>query len=69
MAETYKITSSNLSHGGGDSVLVDSFKRVITEGAKSISPIDAGLMSVLMCLKAKESASTNTFQEIKYPDR
>ena len=28
---------------------------------------EAGLLSVLMCLKAKESAETRTFQEIKYP--
>ena len=27
----------------------------------------AGLLSVLMCLKAKESAATNTFQEIEWP--
>lgn len=67
--QTFKIEASNLSHGGGDTVLVDNFKRVITQGAKSMSPLDAGLLSILMCLKAQESDKTNTFQEIKYPDR
>ncbi|MEN6357501.1 MAG: Gfo/Idh/MocA family oxidoreductase [Armatimonadota bacterium] len=69
VVETYRVEGGNLSHGGGDTVLVDNFKRVITEGAESIAPIEAGLLSVLMCLKAKESDKTNTFQEIKYPDR
>lgn len=68
MVETHKLDSAALSHGGGDTVLVDSFVRAITEGKPSVSPISAGLLSVLMCLKAKESSLTNTFQEIKWPD-
>ena len=66
--ETYKTDSSMLSHGGGDTVLVDSFVQVIRDKAKSVSPLSAGLLSVLMCLKAKESNATNTFQEIKWPE-
>lgn len=67
--ETYKMDSASASHGGGDTVLVDNFVRVIRDGTKSVSPISAGLLSVLMCLNAKKSAETNTFQEIRYPDR
>ncbi|MHB9036631.1 MAG: Gfo/Idh/MocA family protein [Armatimonadota bacterium] len=66
--ETYRMDSASASHGGGDTVLVDNFVRVIRDGAKSVAPISAGLLSVLMCLKAKESAETNTFQDIRYPD-
>ena len=66
--ETHKMDTSNASHGGGDLVLVDNFVRVIRGEQKTISPLSAGLLSVLMCLKAKESAATNTFQEIKYPN-
>ncbi len=66
--ETYKTESGVMSHGGGDTVLVDSFVRMIRDGKPSVSPLSAGLLSVLMCLKAKESSLTNTFQEIKWPD-
>ena len=34
---------------------------------KSVAPLEAGLLSVLMCLKAKRSAETRSFQEIAYP--
>ena len=66
--ETHSAQSAQASHGGGDPVLVDNFVRVIKGERKSVSPLSAGLLSVLMCLKAKESAATKTFQEIKYPD-
>lgn len=67
--ETYKMDTTSASHGGGDTVLADNFVRVIRGEAKSVSPLSAGLLSVLMCLKAKESAATRTFQEIRYPDQ
>jgi len=67
--ETYKMDSAAASHGGGDTVLVDNFIRVIRGECKSVSPMNAGLLSVLMCLKAKESSITRTFQDIRYPDR
>ena len=67
--ETHSVASGKASHGGGDTVLVDSFVRVIKGERKSVSPLSAGLLSVLMCLKAKESAATKTFQQIKYPDK
>lgn len=67
--ESYKMDTTNASHGGGDTVLADNFVRVMRGEQKSVSPLNAGLLSVLMCLKARESAATNTFQEIRYPDR
>lgn len=67
--ETYKMESNPATHGGGDTVLVDSFVRIMKgEDHKSVSPLSAGLDSVLLCLKAKESAATKTFQEVKWPD-
>lgn len=66
--ETYKIDASGATHGGGDTVLVDSFVRVIRDGKPSVSPLSAGLESVLLCLKAKESSITGAFQDICYPD-
>jgi predicted dehydrogenase len=66
--ETHKLDTSNTSHGGGDMVLVDNFVRVMRGEQESISPLGDGLLSALMCLKAKESAATDTFQEIAWPD-
>lgn len=64
--ETYKLDSSKMSHGGGDDVLALNFIRVMQGSEKSVAPIDAGLLSVLMCLKAKVSSETNTFQDISW---
>lgn len=64
--ETHNLRTSGATHGGGDTVLVDSFVRAIRGERKSVAPLDAGLLSVLMCLKAKESAATKTFQEISF---
>lgn len=65
--ETYRTDSKAASHGGGDTVLADNFLRLIRGEAESVSPLSAGILSVLMCLKAKESAETNTFQDIEFP--
>ncbi len=66
--ETYSVDTTNASHGGGDTVLAENFVKMIQGTGKSVSPLRAGLLSVLMCLKAKESAATRTFQNIEYPD-
>ncbi len=66
--ESYKTQTASASHGGGDTVLADNFLRLMRGEQESVSPLNAGLLSVLMCLKAKESAATNTFQQICYPD-
>ena len=65
--ETYRTDSKAASHGGGDTVLADSFLRIMRGEAESVAPLSAGILSVLMCLKAKESARTNTFQNIEFP--
>lgn len=69
--ETYTIDPVALSkgHSGGDSALLENFIDIVKgKDVKSVSPLDAGLLSILMCLKAKESAITKTFQDIKWPD-
>ena len=65
--ETIKLDSAAHSHGGGDAILARNFIEVIRDGAPSIAPLSTGLLSTLMCLKAKASAETNTFQDIAYP--
>jgi hypothetical protein len=51
-------------HGGGDEELALNFIRIMQGREESKSPIQAGILSALMCLKAAESSRTNTFQEI-----
>lgn len=64
--ETYELTEE-AGHFGGDAVLARNFIEVMKGKAKSSAPLDAGLLSAWMCLKARESARTNTFQPILWP--
>lgn len=65
--ETYSLDSTD-GHGGGDGILLDAFVKLVEGKADvSISTLDDGLLSALMCLKAKESAATDTFQKIVWP--
>ena len=66
-SETIQLDSAANAHGGGDAILARNFVDVIRDGAPSITPLSTGLLSTLMCLKAKESAETRTFQDIVYP--
>ncbi len=66
--ESYKFTAENAEHGGGDMALALNFIDVVNKKAESVSPLDAGLLSALMCIKARESARTKTFQDISWPE-
>lgn len=65
--ETHELDDS-LAHGGGDEVLARNFIDVIRGEKEAVSTLDDGLLSVLMCLKAKESAKTRTFQSVEFPE-
>ncbi len=56
-------------HHGGDHVLIKNFLHVIRGQAKSKSTLDDGLLSAAMCLAARESASTGTFQQVRVPGK
>lgn len=60
-----KINTPPAGHGGGDSVLCKNFIQLI-EGktATSVAPLEAGIESALLCLKAKESSETESFMEV-----
>ena len=61
----YKIETTG-NHGGGDMKLADNFYDVMMGTDVSRTPLDQGLFSAYMCLKAKESAETGTFANIEY---
>lgn len=63
--ETYKFGSGG-DHFGGDTGLVQNFIDLLHGGTEMRSPLEAGLTSALMCLKAKESAESNTFRDIRW---
>lgn len=63
--ETYQLQAGD-SHYGGDEVLAKNFVEIMRGAASSISPLEAGLQSALLCLKARESAKTGTFQSVDW---
>ena len=63
--ETHKIDSSALSHAGGDTVLIWNFIQVANGEGESLSPLEAGITSVNLCLAARESSRSGRFVEIK----
>lgn len=65
--ETHEVDKTQ-AHGGGDSVLAANFIDVIRGDREPISTLEDGLTSVLMCLKARESAKTHMFQRVEFPD-
>jgi len=69
--ETYQIDSSATAtgHGGGDHLLMDNFARIMrNRSTPSISPLEAGLESALLCLQARASARLGQYQPVAWPD-
>jgi hypothetical protein len=55
-------------HSGGDDVLAQNFIDVIKRKAPSRSTLRDGLLSVAMCLAARRSSHTSSFQPIPAVD-
>lgn len=53
------------SHSGGDSELAENFITVIRGECESKSTLNSGILSAQMCIRAKESAKTHSFQNIE----
>lgn len=51
-------------HFGGDTELCYDFLQIVQKKGNSRSPIEAGIISALSCLKARESAETRQFCEV-----
>lgn len=63
--EIHKFDSAD-DHFGGDTVLARNFIQLMRGEAESVSPLEGGLASALLCLKAKESALSGTYQTIQW---
>ena len=61
----YKVETTG-NHGGGDKKLADNFIGVMLGTEKSETPLEQGLLSAYMCLKAKESAQKHCFVPLDY---
>jgi len=61
----YKVETTG-NHGGGDKKLADNFIGVMQGTEKSKTPLEQGLLSAYMCLKAKESAQNHCFIPLDY---
>ncbi|ULL14426.1 gfo/Idh/MocA family oxidoreductase [Paenibacillus sp. H1-7] len=64
--ETYEFTNEK-GHFGGDTELSRCFLGLMDGSIKeSVSPLEDGLLSALLCLKARQSSVTGTFQPITW---
>ena len=59
--------SGNMPHFGGDRELCYDFLMAMRERQPTRSPLEAGILSALTCLWARESANTRQFCEVKMP--
>jgi predicted dehydrogenase len=63
--ERYRFESTDDGHHGGDTELAHDFLAVIQGTGPSRSPLEAGLLSTHLCLLAKDSCRTASFQEFR----
>lgn len=59
--------AGNMPHFGGDRELCYDFLMAMRDGAPSRSPLDAGILSALTCLWAREAADTRQVCEVRMP--
>jgi predicted dehydrogenase len=64
--EQYEIDTKGKNHFGGDETLAQNFIGIMKGEEKSQTPLEEGLLSALMCLKADQSATTHSFQAIRF---
>jgi predicted dehydrogenase len=62
--ERMRVDIEDAGHGGGDLILAESFLGLLEGRAKPNASLKDGLLSAAMCLAARESARTKTFQPV-----
>ncbi|WP_235885404.1 Gfo/Idh/MocA family protein [Paenibacillus cymbidii] len=63
--ETYQLDQEE-DHAGGDAALAKNFVEMIRDGKPPVRTLDDGLLSALMCLKAKESSLNGQFCQVAW---
>ena len=66
--DTYEFDAKAMAHFGGDKKLMYEFVHMMQGDEKILSTMEAGLISTLMCIAARESAKTGTLQPIAWAD-
>jgi hypothetical protein len=62
--EQMRLDIEDDGHGGGDLILAESFLDLVKGRARPDASLRDGLLSAAMCLAARESARTKTFQPV-----
>jgi predicted dehydrogenase len=62
--EHLRVNIEDDGHAGGDRILAESFLDLVKGRAKPNASLRDGLLSAAMCLAARESARTKTFQRV-----
>lgn len=63
--ERHHFEAGGEGHHGGDKELAHDFLEILRGRGTSRAPLEAGLLSVQMCLLARESCQTHTFRAIE----
>jgi predicted dehydrogenase len=63
--ERIQLETEGDGHAGGDHILAESFLDLLKGRAKPNSSLKDGILSAAMCLAARESARTKTFQPVQ----
>ncbi len=66
--DTYEFDAKAMAHFGGDKKLMYEFVHMMQGDEKILPTMEAGLISTLMCIAARESAKTGTLQPIAWAD-
>jgi predicted dehydrogenase len=66
VVETHDFTGDS-AHFGGDHELIYDFLMGMRDGKPSRAPLEAGILSALTCLYARQSCETRQFCEIRMP--
>lgn len=62
--DRHTFANTGTGHHGGDEELLRDFVNVLTGKGESRAPLAAGILSVQMCLLAREACQTRTVQEV-----
>ncbi len=63
--ERHQFQSASEGHHGGDETLVEEFLKAVAGHPTDRAPLAAGILSAQLCLMARDSCRTNTFQEFR----